>query len=48
MPHKEKLKGQEKIELIRRCRTGELGKTKASRDFHRKQELTQMLFIKKT
>ncbi len=31
MPHKEKLKVQEKIDLIRRCQTGELGKTEASR-----------------
>ena len=31
MPHKEKLKVQEKIELIQRCQTGELGKTEASR-----------------
>lgn len=31
MPHKEKQKVQEKIDLIRRCQTGELGKTEASR-----------------
>lgn len=31
MPRKEKLKVQEKIDLIRRCQTGELGKTEASR-----------------
>lgn len=31
MPHKEKLKVQEKIDLIRRCQTGEMGKTEASR-----------------
>lgn len=31
MPHKEKLKVEEKIDLIRRCQTGELGKTEASR-----------------
>ncbi len=31
MPQKEKLKVQEKIDLIRRCQTGELGKTEASR-----------------
>lgn len=31
MPHKEKLKVQEKIDLIRQCQTGELGKTEASR-----------------
>ncbi len=31
MPHKERLKVQEKIDLIRRCQTGELGKTEASR-----------------
>lgn len=31
MPHKEKLKVQKKINLIRRCQTGELGKTEASR-----------------
>lgn len=31
MPHKEKLKVEEKIDLIRRCQTGEMGKTEASR-----------------